>query len=102
MFTVAQLREMASKKKIEGRSKMNKAELQKALGLASRTKKPKKKSRTKKAEKGQDSKGKYYRWATWGKKFYYGPDKKLSAIEAKQAATDLQMKQAKRWLDKNH
>lgn len=55
-----------------------------------------------KAEKGEDSKGKFYKWATWGKKFYYGPGHSLTATEAKKACTDLQMKEAKEWLDKHH
>ena len=46
MVTVIELRKMASKKKIEGRSKMNKAQLEKALGIVSSSKKlPKKTTR---------------------------------------------------------
>lgn len=53
MVTVVELRKMATKQKIEGRSKMNKAQLEKALGMPASKASPKKAAKkvTKKATK---------------------------------------------------
>lgn len=58
--------------------------------------------RHKKAIKGEDQKGKYYKWGFRGKKFYYGPDEKLSATEAKAAAKEWAEERGRAWLAKYH
>lgn len=58
--------------------------------------------RHKKAIKGEDARGKYYKWGFRGKKFYYGSEEKLSATEAKEAATNWGIERGRAWLMKYH
>ncbi len=39
---------------------------------------------------------KYYQWSHWGKKFYYGPGKQLTAQQAREAAIAWEMERWKK------